>query len=66
LLARRIELTGGSIREVTLRAAFAAAATGGLITMQHLVAAVRAELVKIGMPSAANALPSQTGKADAA
>ena len=66
LLARRIELTGGSIRQVTLRAAFAAAAADGPITMQHLMAAVRAELVKIGMPSAASALWSQPAKGDAA
>jgi SpoVK/Ycf46/Vps4 family AAA+-type ATPase len=66
LLARRIELTGGSIRQVTLRAAFAAAAADGPIAMQHLMAAVRAELVKIGMPSAASALWSQPVKGDAA
>jgi ATPase family associated with various cellular activities (AAA) len=65
LLARRIELTGGSIRQVTLRAAFAAAADGP-IAMQHLIAAVRAELVKIGMPSAASALWSQRVNGDAA
>ena len=53
-LARRIELTGGHIRQVTLRAAYAAAEAGGSITMQHLLAAARAELVKIGMPAAAN------------
>jgi ATPase family associated with various cellular activities (AAA) len=66
LLARRIELTGASIRQVTLRAAFAAAAADGPITMQHLMAAVRAELVKIGMPSAASALWSQPVKEEAA
>jgi hypothetical protein len=66
LLARRIELTGGSIRQVTLRAAFAAAAADGPIRMQHLIAAVRAELVKIGMPSAASALWSQRVNGDAA
>jgi SpoVK/Ycf46/Vps4 family AAA+-type ATPase len=65
-LARRIELTGGHIRQVTLRAAYAAAAVGGSITMQQLLAAARAELVKVGMPVAANALPAVPVKADVA
>jgi len=53
LLARRLELTGGSIRQITVRAAFAAAADGaGAIAMRHIVAATRAELLKLGMTSA--------------
>ena len=45
LLARRLELTGGSIRQITIRAAFAAAADGaGAIAMRHVIAAARAEL----------------------
>jgi AAA+ superfamily predicted ATPase len=51
-LARRLELTGGNIRNVTLRAAFAAAAAGTDIAMRHIVEATRAELVKIGMHQA--------------
>jgi hypothetical protein len=52
-LARRLELTGGNISQITLRAAFLAAkANSPNITMAHLVAASRAELLKIGLPSA--------------
>ncbi|MEA2942709.1 MAG: hypothetical protein QOD09_3238 [Bradyrhizobium sp.] len=51
-IARRLELTGGNIRQVTLRAAFSAATAGTAITMRHLVEATRAELVKIGMHQA--------------
>jgi AAA+ superfamily predicted ATPase len=51
LLARRLELSGGSIRQITLRAAFAAAAEPSEhIAMRHLVGATRAELLKLGMP----------------
>jgi len=48
-IARRLQVSGGNIRQITLRAAFAAAAAGTAITMRHLVEATRAELVKIGM-----------------
>jgi AAA+ superfamily predicted ATPase len=51
-IARRLELTGGNIRQITLRAAFSAAAAGTAITMRHFVEATRAELVKIGMHQA--------------
>ena len=52
-LARRLGLTGGHIRQITVRAAFAAAGEGSeTIEMRHLVAATRAELLKLGMPSA--------------
>jgi hypothetical protein len=52
-LARRLELTGGNIRQITVRAAFAAAAEGSeKIEMSHLIAATRAELLKLGMPGA--------------
>lgn len=49
-LARRVDLTGGNIRQITLRAAFLAAAAGSLIQMQHLIDACRAELSKLGLP----------------
>lgn len=49
-LARRAELPGGSIRQITLRAAFSAAAEGSAIHMRHVLAATRAEALKIGMP----------------
>jgi ATP-dependent 26S proteasome regulatory subunit len=49
-LARRLELTGGHIRQITLRAAFAAAGEGSKsIEMRHLVHATRSELAKLGM-----------------
>jgi SpoVK/Ycf46/Vps4 family AAA+-type ATPase len=56
-LARRLELTGGNIRQITVRAAFAAASErAGTIEMRHVVAATRAELRKLGMESADRAL----------
>lgn len=49
-LARRIDLTGGHIRQITLRAAFIAAAAGSLIRLEHIAHASRAEFAKLGMP----------------
>jgi AAA+ superfamily predicted ATPase len=49
-LARKIDLTGGHIRQITLRAAFIAAAAGGKITLEHISHAARAEFAKLGMP----------------
>lgn len=49
-LARKIDFTGGNIRQATLRAAFIAAADQMLINLQHILQAVRAELAKLGMP----------------
>lgn len=49
-LARRVELTGGNIRQITLRAAFLAAAENVLINIQHIARAMRAEFAKLGMP----------------
>lgn len=48
LLARLVEITGRNIQQVTLRVAFAAAAERSSISMRHLIAATRAELVKFG------------------
>jgi SpoVK/Ycf46/Vps4 family AAA+-type ATPase len=50
-LARRIDLTGGHIRQITLRAAFIAAAAGTTIALEHIAHAARAEFTKLGMPS---------------
>jgi len=51
-LGRRIELTGGNIRQITLRAAFAAAGEGAsAIAMRHILGATKAELVKLGRAS---------------
>ena len=49
-LGRRIDLTGGQIRQITLRAAFLAAAAGKQIRLEHIVQAASAELAKLGMP----------------
>jgi len=52
-LARRLDLTGGNIRQITLRAAFLAAdEPSEKIEMRHVVTAARAELVKLGMSGA--------------
>jgi SpoVK/Ycf46/Vps4 family AAA+-type ATPase len=51
LLARKIELTGGHIRQITLRAAFVAAAAETTIGLEHIVYAANAELAKLGMPA---------------
>lgn len=55
-LGRRIEVPGGNIRQIALRAAFAAAAEHGQILTKHLHEAARAELLKLGMSSAAGDL----------
>ena len=49
-LGRRVDLTGGHIRQITLRAAFIAAASNVDIGMEHVAQATRAELVKLGLP----------------
>ena len=49
-LARRIDMTGGHIRQITLRAAFIAAASDTTISIEHIAHACRAELAKLGMP----------------
>jgi hypothetical protein len=52
-LARRLDLTGGSISQITLRAAFAAAREGcARIEFRHLIDATRSELLKNGMTNA--------------
>lgn len=50
-LAKRVDLTGGHIRQITLRAAFLAASEGEQIHMNHIATACRAEFIKLGMPS---------------
>jgi AAA+ superfamily predicted ATPase len=49
-LARKIDLTGGHIRQITLRAAFVAAAGGSKIRLDHVAHASRAEFAKLGLP----------------
>ena len=50
LLARRVDLTGGHIRQITLRAAFLAAASEAPINLEHISHACRAEFAKLGRP----------------
>jgi ATPase family associated with various cellular activities (AAA) len=47
-LARRYPLAGGSIRNVALASAFLAAADGGRVRQEHLLAATRREYQKMG------------------
>lgn len=49
-LARKIDVTGGQIRQITLQAAFLAAAAGVKINVEHITQASRAELAKVGLP----------------
>ena len=59
-LAHRIQVSGGSIRQIALRAAFAAAAGDGKkILTRHIHEAARAELLKLGMSSAAGEFVTQ-------
>ena len=56
-LARRLDLTGGNIRQIAVCAAFAAAAEdAAAVEMRHIVAAAGAELTKLGLPTAARDL----------
>jgi SpoVK/Ycf46/Vps4 family AAA+-type ATPase len=48
LLARKVDLPGGNIRNIALAGAFLAAADGGLVTMEHLLHATRREYQKMG------------------
>jgi hypothetical protein len=47
-LARRIEVAGGSIRNIALAGAFLAAADSGVVTMAHLLRATHREYQKMG------------------
>lgn len=47
-LAARFELAGGSIRNISLAAAFQAAGDGGVIAMAHLLRATAREHLKLG------------------
>ena len=49
-LALRINLPGGNLRQITLRAAFIAAAAETRINLEHIADAARAEFAKLGMP----------------
>jgi AAA+ superfamily predicted ATPase len=47
-IARRFKLSGGNIRNISLHAAFLAAADSGRISLKHLMEAIRWEYVKMG------------------
>lgn len=47
-LARRLNITGGNIKNVVINAAFLAAANSGVIHMEHFVRAAKREYEKIG------------------
>jgi SpoVK/Ycf46/Vps4 family AAA+-type ATPase len=47
-LAHRFKLTGGSIRNIIVGAAFLAAGDGGVVTQKHLLHSTRRELQKMG------------------
>jgi SpoVK/Ycf46/Vps4 family AAA+-type ATPase len=47
-MARRFEITGGSIRNIALAAAFLAADDGNVVTMGHLIHATKREFQKMG------------------
>ncbi len=47
-LAQRFKITGGSIRNIALHAAFLAAAAGAPVGMEHVLRSTRRELAKSG------------------
>ncbi len=49
-LARKIECSGGTIRQIAIRSAFAAAAVNAPVRIAHVVQACRAEYQKLGLP----------------
>lgn len=51
LVARRVELTGGNIRQISLRAAFMAAAGRRRIALGDIERAAAGEYAKLGMPA---------------
>ena len=64
--SRRLQLTGGTIQQVALHAAFAAAVDDDAIGMRHIVAATQRELDKLGMFDAGRALEGRAARAGAA
>ena len=47
-IARRFELTGANIRNIALTSAYLAAKDGGVVSMMHLIRALRREYQKMG------------------
>ena len=46
----QLDLSGGTIRNVAVNAAFLAAGSGGVVTMAHVIQAARIEAGKLGQP----------------
>ncbi len=61
-LAEQLELTGGSIRNIALAAAYMAAAEGQAIQMAHLRRAADGEYKKIGKLPAGGTQPPGNGR----
>jgi hypothetical protein len=63
VLGRKVDLTGGNIRQISVRAAFLAAADkdnkSQKIQMRHVIEAARAELAKLGLPTPLLDVPTQ-------
>lgn len=55
-LAQQFKLSGGNIKNIALAAAFLSAQTGGPVTMDHLLQAVRREYQKMGQTLTAGQL----------
>lgn len=64
-LGRRLQLTGGTIQQIALHAAFTAV-DGGAIEMRHVLAATQRELDKLGMFDAGRAIEGRAARAGAA
>lgn len=47
-LTKRFEISGGNIKNIVLAAAFLAAQSGEVVTMQHILRATKYEYQKIG------------------
>ena len=63
-LGRRLELSGGTIQQIALHAAFAA--VGGPIEMRHILAATQRQLDKLGMFDAGRAIAGRAARTGAA
>jgi AAA+ superfamily predicted ATPase len=61
LMARQFKLSGGNIKNVALAAAFQASASGGPVTMAHLLRATAREHQKLGKVLSAAELNSPAG-----
>jgi len=63
-LARRLNMSGGSIKNVAVNAAFLAASNSRILTMEHLIAAANRELARTGGLSVDLDREAHTSKAE--